>query len=400
MKTNISAYKITSADPERHLMAIARITSDAFAGGQYVNEIADTYIDNCHYDWDATRLIWGGERLVHHWGVWGYPMRLESVTLKVAGIGAVVTEEPYRKRGLMEGAAQASFESMRELGYDLSILRGRHYIKFGYARAWNYITYRLKADEIPELSLKHPYKKLDASHIPAMDTLYNQTHAFFSGTAVRPTYRHRSSDDLSAYGWLDEEGKLIGYVRATQPEDDKESLQCLEAAGDHQQALAVLRDLFSQGEYKSLTFFTLPPQHPLLQMLRIGNCVVETRHFATSGWRVRIVNLQSALEKIRPLLEARLQRSQFIEWKGQLLLDAGEQKATLEFEKGQIHVTEARAGENSLEGGAGIGRLLIGSDDPQEVIRQEGIVCKGQAAGLAVALFPNLHPMLSQWDEM
>jgi len=396
---NTSPYKITAADPENHLMAIARITSDAFAGGQYVNEIADTYIGNCHYDWDVTRLIWDGKRLVHHWGVWGYPMRLESVQLKVAGIGAIVTEEPYRQRGLMEQAARASFKSMQEQDYDLSILRGRHYVKFGYARAWNYIAYRLKPEEIPDLPVKGPYQKLDASHIEAMGSLYNQTHASFSGTAVRPTYQHRSSDDLSAYGWFDEDGNLAGYVRATQPEDDKETLQCLESTGDHQQALAVLRDLFNQGEYKSLTFFTLPPQHPLLQMLRLGNCVVENRYFATSGWRVRIVNLQSTLEKIRPLLEARLHQSQFTEWTGQLLLDAGEQKVTLEFEKGQVHVSEARAGENSLDGGAGIGRVLIGSDDPQEVIRQEGIVCTGKAAELAVVLFPNLHPMLSQWDE-
>jgi hypothetical protein len=232
-----------------------------------------------------------------------------------------------------------------------------------------------------------------------MYALYNKTHRSFTGTAVRPTYRQRSSEDMSTYGWFDKGNRLIGYVRAIPQEDDKESLQCLEVAGDHPQALAVLRELFTQGGYKSLTFFTLPPQHPLLQMIRTGNCIVETRYFATSGWRVRIVNLHSTLEKIRPLLEARLQESRFAEWTGQLLLDAGEQKATLKIEKGQIHVTKAKAGKNRLEGGAGIGRLLIGSDDPQEVIRQENIVCKGDARQLAVALFPNLYPMLSQWDE-
>ena len=399
MKNKTPPYTITPADPAHHLMAIAKITSDAFAGGQYVQEIADTYINNCHYDWDATRLLWDGERLIHHWGVWGYPMRLKSVQLKVAGIGAVVTEEPYRKRGLMAQAAQASLESLLEQGYNLSILRGRHYVKFDYARAWNYITYRLKAEEIPDVPLKHPHQKLDTEHIEAMDSLYNQTHQTFTGTAVRPTYRQKSGDDMSAYGWFDKKGKLIGYVRATPPEDDKESLQCLEAAGDSGQALAVLRELFTQGEYKSLTFFTLPPQHPLLQLIRQGNCVAETRYFATSGWRVRIVNLHSTLEKIRPLLEERLQQSHFTEWTGHLLLDAGDQKAVLEIEEGCIEVSKARAGKNCIKGRAGIGRLLIGSDDPQEVIREEGIVCTGKAAQLAVALFPNLYPMLSQWDE-
>ena len=39
---------------------------------------------------------------------------------------------------------------MHQDGYDLSILRGRHYVKMGYARAWNYVTYRLKLEELPE----------------------------------------------------------------------------------------------------------------------------------------------------------------------------------------------------------------------------------------------------------
>ena len=399
MKNKKSHFKITTADPERHLMAISKITSDAFAGGQYVQEIADTYIGNCHYDWDATRLIWDGECLIHHWGVWGYPMRLETVQLRVAGVGAVVTEEAYRKQGLMRQAALASFESMFQQGYDLSILRGRHYVKFGYARAWNYITYRLKPEEIPDLPIQHPYRKLDTEHIGAMDSLYNETHRSFSGTAVRPTYRQKSSEDLSAYGWFDESGRLIGYVRASPPEDDKTSLQCLEAVGDPRQALAVLHELFQQGEYKSLTLFTLPPQHPLLQLIRLGNCVVETRYFAITGWRVRIVNLHTTLEKICPLLEARLQRSHFAGWNGRLLLDAGEQKAVLEIGDGGIHVTKARTAKNRLEGGAGIGRLLIGSDEPMEIIQQEKIVCTAEVMQLAVVLFPNLYPMLSQWDE-
>jgi len=188
MKQSTSSYPISPADPDHHLMAIAKMVASAFTNGEYIEEIAKNYIGNCHYDWDISRLIWDGERLVHHWGVWGYPMRLESVQLQVAGVGAVATDEKYRKRGLMQQAALASFESMRQKGYDLSILRGRHYVKFGYARAWNYITYRLKPEEIPALAIKHHYQKLGTEHIEAMDALYNETHQAFSGTAVRPTY--------------------------------------------------------------------------------------------------------------------------------------------------------------------------------------------------------------------
>jgi len=399
MENNSSPYRISSANSDDHLMAMAKMASDQYANGEYVEEIAQTYFNNCHYDWDTTRLIWDGEHLIHHWGVWGYPMRLESVQLQVASVGAVVTKEPYRKRGLMQQAALASFESMYQQGYDLSILRGRHYVKLGYARAWNYITYRLKPEEIPDIPIKQSYQKLDTEHIQAMDSVYNQTHQSFNGTAVRPTYRNKDSDGMSAYGWFNETGELAGYVRATAPDDDKNTLQCLEAAGDPQQALAVLSELFKQSEYKSLTLFTLPPQHPILQLIRIGNCIVETKYFADSGWRVRIVNLHSTLEKIRSLLETRLQHSQFANWKGKLLLDAGEQQSVLDIANGIIQVVETQATEHLVHGGAGIGRLVIGSDEPMEVIRQEKITCTGDAMQLTTVLFPNLYPLLSHWDE-
>jgi hypothetical protein len=99
------------------------------------------------------------------------------------------------------------------------------------------------------------------------------------------------------------------------------------------------------------------------------------------------------------LLAARLQNSHLADWRGQLLLDAGDQQATLEIEAGAIGLTGAAVGEHSLRAGASLARLLIGSDDPAEIIRQEEIACTGAAGELAEVLFPNLRPMLSHWDE-
>ncbi|MBN1678905.1 MAG: GNAT family N-acetyltransferase [Anaerolineae bacterium] len=402
MKTDTSpdntSFRMGPADPDQHRMAIAQITADAFANGQYVEEISQQYIGNCHYDWNTTRLIWDGERLIHHWGVWGYPMRLGSIHLKVAGIGAVVTEEPYRKRGLMAMAATDSFDAMRKNGYDLSVLRGRHYVKFGYARAWNYVTYRLKPEEIPDRDIQQPYETLGPEHMDAINAVYNQDHQAFSGTAVRPTYRMLKAGDMGAYGWFDDAGQLAGYVRAM-PTDDKTTLQCLEAAGDPDQGLAVLAELFKKEPYETLTFFTMPHQHPMLQIIRRGACIVETRYFDQSGWRVRIVNLHSTLEKLRPMLETRLEQSRFANWQGELHLDAGEQNASLAIDNGSVTITQAPPGEHTLHGGANIARFLIGSDDPGEIIQQTGMVCTGQAAALTTILFPNCYPMMSHWDE-
>ena len=391
-------WHMTPADPQQHTLAIAQITADAFAGGQHVDEISRQYIGNCHYDWQTTRLIWDGDRLIHHWGVWGYPMRIGSVQLQVAGVGAVVTAEPYRQRGLMHRAARASFLAMAEQGYDVSLLRGRHYAQFGYVRAWNYVTYRLKAPEVPTLELVQPYELLGPEHMDGINAMYNREYAPYGGTAVRPTYRMLCAEDLNAYGWFDEIGQLIGYVRAV-PTDDQQTLQCLEATGDPQQCLAVLAALFRAGQYETLTFFTLPQQHAVLKFIRRGACVVEDQYFFHSGWQVRLVNLQRALLKLRPVLEARVQHSPLTDWRGDLYLAAGEQTATLHLEAGRVTILPGEPGQHGILGGADVARFLIGSDEPAEIRQQAAMVCTGRAAELTDVLFPNLHPVLSQWDE-
>ncbi len=396
---SISILRVLSPAPAEHLLPMAQLAADAFTEGKYVDQFCDTYMGNSHYDWSVSRVTLDGDTMIHHWGVWGYPMRVESVQLKVAGIGAVVTHPDYRKQGVMHEAANASFEAMLSEGYDLSILRGRHYVKMGYARAWNYVTYRMKPDELPALELRCPYRSLSVDQVGDMDALYNQTHADFTGTAVRPTYRKRTPEDLGVSAWFDADEKLAGYVRAFPAEENPKILQCLEAAGDPQQGLAVLADLLKSGGYESLACFTLPHQHPLLQTLRKGACIVEDRYFDVSGWRVRLVDLRSTLQKLIPLFEKRLAQSRFAVWEGSLLLDAGGQKAVLQIAKGGVTLSDAAASPNTLRGGADIARLLIGSDDPDEIIRQAGMICTGLANSLAEVLFPNLHPMLSHWDE-
>jgi len=384
--------------PTTHLRLMGQLAADAFSGGEYVDAFCDNYIGNSHYDWDVSRLVLDGERLVHHWGVWGYQMRLASTQLKIAGIGAVVTHPEYRKQGWMARAAQASFEAMRQAGYDLSILRGRHYLKMGYARAWNYVTYRFTPEDF-RLSDIPTYLPLEPAEVPEMDAFYNQTHAALPGTAVRPTFTNRHPEDLCVYTWRDTAGKLAGYVRATPAEDDPKTFLCLEAAGDPHQALAVLAELHKRGGYETLACFTLPYLHPLLQLLRKGACLVEDRYFDASGWRVKLINLRSSLEKLTPPFEHRLAHSQFADWQGSLYLNGGQQAASLQIMQGKVCITDETPGENVLCAGPELARFLIGSDEPDEIIRQADINCSGLAQPLAQVLFPNLRPMMSHWDE-
>ena len=307
-------------NPEQHLRAMGQLAADAFSNGQYVDAFCDNYIGNSNFDWKVSRLVFDGDKLVHHWGVWGYQMRLESIQLKVGGVGAVVTHPDYRKLGVMHRAADESFEAMAADGYDLSILRGRHYVKMGYARAWNYLHYNVNPEHFPVSEPVPDYQPLTPADIPAMDALYNHSHAEYSGTAVRPTFLNKHAEDICAYAWRDPAGQIQGYVRAVPDEEEPKRLLCVEAVGDPRTCLAVLYDLVRRGMYDKLACFTLPYLHPLLQFLRRGNLIVENRYFEISGWRVRIINLRSTLQKLVPLLEGRLAASRFADWQGNLLL--------------------------------------------------------------------------------
>lgn len=393
------SIRVIAPHAGEHLFPIARLTAGVFSGGNHVEAYAEHYIGGSHYDWDTSRVAFDADKMVHHWGVWGYQMRLPPALLNVAGVGAVATDEAYRRQGVMHRAARASFEAMARNGYDLSILRGRHYASLGYVRAWNYVTYRFKLEDLPDLE-PGPYRPLGGEQVPEMDALYNRTHADFAGTAVRPTYRNRHPDDLGTYAWFDGGGGLEGYVRALPDPDAPKTLACLEAAGDPRRGLAVLADLAKQEAFEGLVCFTLPHLHPMLQELRKGDCIVEDRYFRVAGWRVRLVNLHSTLLKLVPLFEQRLAASRFAGWQGGLLLDGGEQQATLHFDRGRVEIAGASATEHALYGGADVARLLIGSDEPGEIIRQAGMHCEGAARSLAGVLFPRLYPVLSHWDEM
>ena len=81
---------------------------------------------------------------------------------------------------------------------------------------------------------------------------------------------------------------------------------------------------------------------------------MEDRYFQDIGWRVRIVNFHSTLEKIKPLLERRLRDSMFAGWHGDLYIDSGEQNASLKIESGIVEITSGSLGEHSIQGGADI----------------------------------------------
>ena len=125
-------FRLAAPDPERDMQALARIVSDAFAGGGYIDEIIQTYIGNCHYDFPVSRLIWDGDRLAHHWGVWTYPMRLESVTLTVGPEGEVTRTRVLDAQGNVNDLEFRSLKrnaGVREADFEVEVPADAHRVQ-------------------------------------------------------------------------------------------------------------------------------------------------------------------------------------------------------------------------------------------------------------------------------
>jgi hypothetical protein len=113
---------------------------------------------------------------------------------------------------------------------------------------------------------------------------------------------------------------------------------------------------------------------------------------------VRMVSLRRFTTRLRPELEHRLKTSLLSSWRGDLLLDDGCEAARLRINRGQLQVASAEASQNSISGGEAIVQLMLGTDDPNEIIDLGGIRLRGQARALIPVLFPNEYPALSFWD--
>ncbi|MGC9455053.1 MAG: GNAT family N-acetyltransferase [Phycisphaerae bacterium] len=395
--------EIIAPDPQEHREGIFDLTAKTFAhhGRVYwgwIDHCTDGYIDHSRYDWSASSVGLLDGRLVTHWGVWDYRMRVGSSTLRVAGIGAVATHGRYRRRGLMDRTARASLGRIAEIGYDMSLLFGRadYYERFGYVRAWSERTYVVDVADLPTQAPAVRSRKFALRHRDDLAKLYNRQYAGLTGTAVRPTYIHcRHSDHWDGYLWNEGE-RPAGYVVFA---EFRGRLEVLECVGDGEQALRVIARQAKRRGYSQVHFSTLHHDHPLSRRLRWGTCRIETHHRRSGGPMVRTINPQSTLGKIAAELSRRLSRSPLADWNGTLRLADAREKVDLKIDGGKVQVAapQGRA-KHAVRGGEEIAQLLIGTAEPLEIAEVAPLRLSGDAKTLLPVLFPAQHPQLSSWD--
>jgi hypothetical protein len=292
----------------------------------------------------------------------------------------------------------AALQAMRAGGYDMSVLFGipDFYHKFGYVRAWASAAHVVMLSDLPAEPPDVRLRKFAVRARDDLTALYNREYATVTGTAVRPTYpRSRRPGRWQGFGWLHDSGLLGGYLLVSR---DRGTLSCVEACGDPEQILRAAAALARKWSCHKVHFEPLPYRGPLARRIRRGTCRVDSRYTHSGGPMVRIVRLPGALAKMAAELSRRLRRSHLAGWRGRLLIADAETKAVLTIGPSGVRLAGNGTSRHAIRGGHEIAQLLLGTDEPEEIVEAAGMRLSGDARKLLPVLFCNQHPLLSPWD--
>ncbi len=360
------------------------------------------YLLEGHYDWAASAIGRLGGRLVSHWGVWGYRMRIGRAIVRCAGIGGVATDAEHRGRGHMARTAAHGVERLRARGYPLSVLFGidDFYHRFGYVPAWRESSWHLLRKDLPPPAARPPrLERIPFGPSAEVNRLHNRWNAGLTGTALRPTFTtgffRWARASPQAWLWRDARGRAAGHLFV---HEDGGVLVTTEATGAPGAVLASLGRLAARLGLPSLRFETLPYGSPLARRLRTLNCRYEQRYARDGEAMVRLVDLEACLRAMEPELSRRLAASPLDGYRGTLRIEGPEGAAGLTIDRGRARVVPAAAGRSSLRAGWHLAQLLLGTDEPLETCEVGRIRLAGDAARLAPVLFPAQHPQLQLGD--
>jgi len=285
--------------------------------------------------------LWDGDRMVATLNLIPQTWSLGGIPLKVAEMGLVGTDPAYRNRGLQR-ILNAEFDRRtREEGYHLAGLEGIPYFyrQFGFEYAvpldeWASIPLAklpegdasgispLRPEEVPEAMriLEVSQRKYLVHSIRSMREWENQEKSGIVGEHESTTYAVRKG------------GKIAAYFRV---EAKEKELLLHEFAGiDGSLSPKVASSLRQFGEKKGAAELVSREAYvePFNEYL-FGLGASRRRVYA---WQMKIVDHKRTLTQIAPLLEKRIEASQYRGYTGSFTLDFYSLAVTLTFEAGRF----------------------------------------------------------------
>lgn len=279
--------------------------------------------------------------------------KLGEVELKVAEMGCVGTDPEHRRKGVQWILNNEFDKYSRENGFDLCALAGIPYFyrQFGYQYAveLDYST-ELKVEELPEMDTGIKVEKFEETHIDVADEILRKTQERYLVKSVRTKGIWRMQQTTGTYGGepyeadvFTREEEIAGYCRYVIDEEKKtiniKELGISENASAEEIAAAIRK----QASEKGLTELKTGLSHmDEFSRYLISRGAKTNRPYA---WQVKIIDLPGYISKIKPVLEQRIENSEYMGLSRDITINFWKYAVKMKIEEGKIVSIERTFGE-------------------------------------------------------
>lgn len=404
--------KIITPAKERDSEAIYRRLEEK-GRGDMARQARNGRIAESHFDWQTSRLGMVDDKIATYVGVYELNFQIGTSVVKVAGINLLDLDDQLADEAVLQETLAESIKAMGENGYDIAVTRSEPVDRFtsqGFVHA--YPVQESYFVDVPDLPQDPPDVELERVHVNEIGgredlaELYNRDHRGITGCCLRPTYLRGKcppddDTDITAMIFKDADGEVVGYLYNS-PYKEREVHRASDSAGDPEQILRVLgQEVRKYKTTKRVEFMKLPFYSPLAKRIRQGRYTHQVSKITNNGRSasmIRLIDLKSTLTRMEGVLSERIRQSRLAGWSGVLSLEAAGHKASLSIGAGKVSATEWKTSDHSVSGQHEVAQLLIGSEAPDEVCEDGGLVVTGEAEQLLEILCPAQRPQMPNED--
>lgn len=342
--------------------------------------------------------------------VFDYLQQVGPCRLKMGGVAGVSTHPEHRFKGYSKRVMFNSLRWMRQAGYDVSMLFGipGFYPRFGFAPAFPDVRWRLAVRDAERLPCPHPLKFVDFDaqrHLTAVLAMYEANNATAFGPIVRragdwQVFRLGRNWGLRAKVRVALEGrKPVGYFVY----DAEERCRIVELGYARPAVLPAMMHAITEMAVAARVEeiqFRLGEDHLAMRLCApLG--IIRRIRLRGDGWEMaRIMNLQTTLAKLAPLLAGRMSGA------GKLILRTNLEDVELSWRSGRMAVGPVKPADRA----AGktlvlrlpqwaLAQLIFGFRDV-EALALAGTLAGGPVAlDLAAQMFPPQRAYFHLVDE-
>jgi hypothetical protein len=307
--------------------------------------------------------------------------KIGGISIPICEMGFVSTLENYRGMGFIKKMNELYERSMSERGYIMSVIRGipYYYRRFDYEFAIPLdVRIHLSPDKVPLDDLNYILiRKATSKDIGFIKEQYNSFYNQFYiiNSFNEEGFIHRYLNDkfdetiLSTY-ILEEHGQSVVYFSIGKSFDNK-AFTIITPHLSNLQMIKVLQYVKELNEKSNNSIIPLNVRYDV----DFGKFIIQLGGIThqSYGWQIKIMNLKLFFELIKPIIESRIQNSEFKELTRNVVISNYNENIELIFKKGKIIKINMKKGypdENECDiriPGALLNKLILSDKTIDEI---------------------------------